>query len=154
MSLLFATQMTAVATAILAAGAVVTAIYAIRAFRSQSAEVGLLREQAARDSKQRHQEQAIRVFAWTEQRPFERPDDMRSAACLRNTSQQPIYDVSLGWSTSGQHRWPVLLPGGEQIIPGAGSSVADGTVPVWAEFGDAAGNRWRTTSTGELAELP
>ncbi len=146
--------MTAVATATLAAGAIVTAIYAIRAFRSQSAEVGLLQEQASRGSKQRHQEQAIRIFTWAEQRPLNGPDDMRPAACLRNTSQQPIYDISPGWGTSEQHSRPVLLPGGEHIITGAGSSVADGTAPVWAEFRDAAGNRWRTTSTGELAERP
>jgi hypothetical protein len=39
MSLIFATQLTAIATAMLAAFAIVTGIYAIRAFRKQSKEV-------------------------------------------------------------------------------------------------------------------
>jgi hypothetical protein len=39
MSLIFATQLTAVATAVLAVFAIVTAFYAVRAFREQSQEV-------------------------------------------------------------------------------------------------------------------
>jgi hypothetical protein len=46
MTLLVATQITAVATAILAAGAIVTAVFAILAFRKQSAEVTTLQQQA------------------------------------------------------------------------------------------------------------
>ncbi len=42
MSLIFATQLTAVATAILAVFAIVTAFYARQAFRKQSQEVSLL----------------------------------------------------------------------------------------------------------------
>ncbi len=42
MSLIFATQLTAVATAILAVFAIVTAFYTRQAFRKQSQEVSLL----------------------------------------------------------------------------------------------------------------
>ncbi len=148
MSLLVATQVTAVATGVLAFFAIVTAVFAYLAFREQSVEVGLLQRQAARDSEQRRREQAAHVFAWVEQRPYD--GDMRAAACVRNTSQQPVYDIRLGWGDGGQQTWPVMLPGEEHVFPGAGSMVADGTAPVWAEFRDTAGIRWRTTSTGKL----
>src|SRR5712692_400616 len=151
MSLLVATWTGSIATVGLLAGAGITAWYARKAFREQAEQVIILREQADRDIDQRRRDQATRVFAWTEQRPFDGdPADPRAAACVRNTSQQAVYDVRLGWGTSGQHRWPVLLPGGECLIPGAGSSVADGTSAVWAEFRDAQGIRWRTSSTGNL----
>ncbi len=154
MSLLVATWTGAIATVGLLAGAGVTAWYARQAFREQAEQVKILREQADRDLDQRRRDQAARVFAWTEQRPFDDDQaDPRAAACVRNTSQQPVYDVSVGWGTSGQQRWPVLLPGAEHVIPGAGSSVADGTSAVWAQFRDAQGVDWRTTSTGELDAL-
>lgn len=57
MSLIFATQMTAVATAVLAAFAIVTAFYAVRAFRKQSQEVSdqaeMLRVQSEQLTEQR-----------------------------------------------------------------------------------------------------
>ncbi len=154
MSLLAATQITAVATAGLALFAAVTAVFAFLAFRKQSAEVRLLQQQAERDIEQRRRHQAAHVFAWVGRRPLHNPADIRPAACLRNTSRQPIYSVSLGWGATGQQTWPVLLPDSEHAIPGAGSAVADGTAAIWAEFRDAAGVRWRTTSLGELNELP
>jgi hypothetical protein len=113
-----------------------------------------LRQQAARDIDQRRRDQAAHVFAWADQRPMYDADDVRPAACLRNTSRQPIYHIKLGWGASGQQSWPVLLPDGEHVVRGAGSSVADGTAAVWAEFQDAAGICWRTTSLGELTEMP
>jgi hypothetical protein len=47
----------------------------------------------------------------------------------------------------------VLPPDEENVIPGAGSSVADGTVPIRIDFRDAAGVRWRAASRGELTEV-
>jgi hypothetical protein len=154
MPLLAATQITAIATAALAFLAAITAVFAYLAFRKQSAEVRLLQQQAKRDAEQRRRDQAAHLFAWADQRPLNGPDDIRAAAYLRNTSRQPIYSISLGWGDSGQQSWPVLLPGGEHVIPGAGSAVANGTAAVWAEFRDASGIRWRTTSRGDLTELP
>lgn len=153
MSLIAATQITAAATAVLAIGAIVTAIFAFLAFRKQSQEVRLLQQQTARDMQRRRQDQAAHVFAFVDQRPLYGADDIRPAACLRNTSRQPIYRISLGWRATAEQSWPVLLPDSEHVIPGAGSTAADGTAPVWAEFRDATGNRWRTTSTGEQTEL-
>lgn len=154
-SVLVAAQITATATAVLAALAIVTAGFAVLAFRKQSAEVATLQRQASRDIEDRHRAQAVQVYAWADQRPYDDdPSDLRTTACLMNGSQQPIYDVRLGWGTSPQQRLAVLLPGQENVTPGAGTSVTDGSSSVWAEFRDAAGNRWRTDSTGQLNEKP
>jgi hypothetical protein len=154
MSLLVATWTGALATVGLLVGAAFTAWYARKAFREQSEEVKILQQQAKRDIDYRRRDQAAHVFAWAELRPYDDdPGDMRAAACLRNTSQQPVYNVRLGWGADGQQTWRVLLPGEERVIPGAGSAVADGTVPVWAEFRDAAGISWHTTSDGELGPV-
>lgn len=155
MSVLMAAQITAIATAMLALLAIVTAVFAVLAFRKQSAEVATLQRQASRDVEDRHRAQAVQVYAWPDQQPYDDdPADLRAAACLRNGSRQPIYDVSLGWGTSPQQRLAVLLPSKEYVISGAGTSVADGSAAIWAEFRDAAGNRWRTDSTGQLTEKP
>jgi hypothetical protein len=57
MSLIFATQLTAVATTVLAIGAIITAVYAIRAYRKQAKEVtdiaGMLQVQSDRLADQR-----------------------------------------------------------------------------------------------------
>jgi len=152
-SVLVAAQITAIATALLSLLAMVTAAFAVLAFQKQSAEVATLQRQASRDGEDRHRAQAVQIYAWADQRPYEDdPADLRTAACLMNGSGHPIYDVRLGWGTSAQQRLPVLLPSKEYVIPGAGTSVADGSAPVWAEFRDAAGNLWRTDSTGQLVE--
>lgn len=83
MSVLVATQIAAVATAVLALFAVVTAVFAYLAFREQSSEVATLQQQAERDIEQRRRDQAIRVFAWADHRPYDDPTDIRAAACLR-----------------------------------------------------------------------
>lgn len=94
MSLTLVTWIGAIATVILAVGAVVTSIFASRAFHKQSREVEVLQRQLTdqqainaeqdkvlklqaadlreslderqRDREQRHREQAARVFPWAE----------------------------------------------------------------------------------------
>ena len=56
--------------------AIVTAIFAILAFRKQSAEVSLLQEQVLRDAMARHRAQATQVFTWPGQAPLYDDDDM------------------------------------------------------------------------------
>lgn len=124
MSLLVATQITAVATAILALFAIVTAVFAFLAFRKQSAEVATLQQQfddqrkvnekqtgvlelqardlnhslqdRHRDLAQRHWAQAVQVFILI--------IDAAKAGLLvdliaevRNSSQQPVYDLVVHW---------------------------------------------------------
>lgn len=148
--------MTAIATLVLAVFAFITAVLAYRAyraFRKQSTEVDALIEDRNREAGQGHRAQATQVFTWVGERPVSDGGPPQPAACVKNTSRQPVYDVSVGWGSSGMGRWRVLLPDEENAIPRAGSSVADGTVPIWIEFRDAAGVRWRATSRGELADV-
>jgi hypothetical protein len=154
MSLIAAAQITAVATAVLAAFAILTTVFAIRAFRKQAQEVAILEYQTKRDIEQRRRAQAAQVFTWVGERSVHDGEASRPAACVRNSSGQPVYDISVGWGRAGAETWPVLLPGDENAARGAGSDVARGIVPIRIEFRDASGVRWRATSEGELTELP
>jgi hypothetical protein len=99
MSLIFATQLTAVATTVLAVFAIVTGIYAVRAFRRQSQEVAILAEQNERAIHDRRKNQASRVFIWAEAQPSPYPDkrprslrlyqEHQPAACLRRIHRAP-----------------------------------------------------------------
>jgi hypothetical protein len=152
--MLVATWITAIATLVLAVFAFITAVLAWAAFRKQSAEVDALIKDRNSEAAQRRRAQAAQVFTWVDEQPVHDGEAPRPAACVRNTSRQPVYDINVGWGSSfGAGTWRVLLPDEENAIPGAGSSVADGTAPIRIEFRDAAGVRWRTTSRGELTEL-
>jgi hypothetical protein len=158
MSLLAATWMSAVATVLLFAGAVFTVIYAGKAYREQTRQTRLLQEQAGRDIMQRRRAQASQVFTWVEKRPFNGDDkDLRAAACIKNTSSQPVYDIELGLSPGpgkgSEQRWPVLMPGADDQRPGLGTDFADGRRQTWITFRDSAGVRWQATSDGQLTEI-
>lgn len=144
------TWLTAILTGVLAVGALVTAVFAFLAFRKQSQEVALLQEQDRRDIEQRRRAQAAQVFTWPGKAPLHGEDDMRDAVFIRNTSAQPVYDISIGWGGQADALLPVLMPGDEHAVRGAGTSAAKGT---FAEFRDTAGAWWRTTSEGELTDL-
>ena len=147
MSLIAATQFTAVATGVLAAGAIITAIFAIMAFRKQSQEVGLLLRQAAREAEDRRRAQAAEVFIAVGGLTPDIADEVR----MHNSSDQPIYDLAASWADGAElQRVAHLMPGGE--YPFFAAAPADAAVPpvAWLDFRDAAGLRWRTTSQGQL----
>ena len=146
MSLLLATQITAVATAVLAAFAFVTALFAFLAFRKQSAEVKLLQEQAGRDVEQRRRAQAVKVYIVTGGRSPTSDDTVR----MSNTSEQPIYDLAAGADGHEPVRLQNLLPGEAYAFSAAWMDAALNMPTVWLDFRDAAGQQWRTTSRGEL----
>ncbi|MGH3171820.1 MAG: hypothetical protein ACRDN0_38915, partial [Trebonia sp.] len=135
MSLLAATWTSAIATALLVIGAVVTALYARNAYLMQSRQTRLLQEQADRDIRQRRRAQAAQVFTWTEMRPYNgNHEDMRPAACIKNASEQPVYDIELGLGIGAggpDRRLPVLMPGKEYELAGFGSDFADGRRQIW-----------------------
>lgn len=205
MSLIFATQITAIATAVLAVFAIVTAFYAVRAFRKQSQEVSdqaemlkvqseqlaeqrkvnaeqirVLGLQAAelhesleerqREAAERRRAQASRVFIWIRASP-EGSDPINTAVVgVKNTSQQPIYDLSLSWrigsGEQNEHPGPagltVLMPDEQHafvagITPGlpADSFLLDTSLlGASVVFRDAAGVRWRLRSDGHPDEEP
>jgi hypothetical protein len=68
-------EITAIATAALAFFAIVTAAFAILAFRKQSREVGILAEQNERDISDRCRDQASRVYIWAEADAAPDPQD-------------------------------------------------------------------------------
>jgi hypothetical protein len=147
MSLIAATQFTAVATAVLALFAFVTAVFAFLAFRKQSKEVGLLQQQATREAGERRKAQAVQVFVAVGGLTPDMTDEVR----LVNSSGQPIYDLAASWADGAElQRVPHLMPG--DVYPFFTAAPADAAAPpvVWLDFRDAAGLRWRTTSQGQL----
>jgi len=153
MSSLAADWTSALANVALVVGAGITAVYAVKAYRKQSDQTRLFQKEALRDMEQRRRAQASHVFVWVEQRAHNgNPEDMGAAACIRNTSGQPVYDIALGLGDREDQRWAVLMPGDEHVLPGLGTAFASGQRAVWAAFRDSAGIRWRTTAGGQFAE--
>jgi hypothetical protein len=155
MSFLAATWTSAAATVALTIGASVTAAYAIKAYRKQSEQTRLLQEQASRDIEQRRRAQASHVFACVEMHTFsDDPMAPKPSACIRNTSSQPVYDITLSLGDRADEHWPVLMPGREHVKRGLGTDFASGKRPAWATFRDSAGLQWRAAADGQLTELP
>lgn len=158
MSIIAAYQITAVATAVLAALAMVTALFAFFAFRGQSREVGLLRQQVkdqqderTREAAGRRRAQAVQVFIAAGGPTPDLSDEIH----IHNTSEQPVYDLTASRAGDTElQRLPFLMPGAEYQFF-AEIQDATGIMPVvWLDFRDAAGVHWRTTSRGELTERP
>jgi hypothetical protein len=146
MSLIAATQITAVATLALAVFAFVTAIFAFLAFRKQSQEVGMLRAEATRQASDRRKAQAAKVFVALGGLTPDMADEVRA----HNTSGQPIYDLVVAWADGAElQRVPHLMPGEEYPFFTAPPEGVESPV-VWLDFRDAVGLRWRTTSQGHL----
>jgi hypothetical protein len=145
-SMLWAAWVTALATAGLLIGAVITAIYAVRAFGQQATDVKLAREQADRDIQERRRAQAAQVFIVTSARPA---DPVLLVAQASNTSRQPVYDIEVQWRTEtallGQ---PVAKP---QLLPG---EIASFTYP-WTSSEELSGQPSHSATlqvcTGEAA---
>jgi hypothetical protein len=157
-SIIVATWITAIATAVLALFAIVTAVFAFFAFRGQLHETRLLQKQVedqqderAREAAERRRAQAAQVFITTGGLTPDTSDEI----VIRNTSEQPIYDLAaLRTDDAELQRLPFLMPGDEYPFFAAIQNAA-GTMPlVWLDFRDAAGLHWRTTSRGELTERP
>jgi hypothetical protein len=227
MSQLVAAQVTAVATAVLAGFAIITAVFAIAAFfkqreevrtlqqeakdqqalteqqgellkvqagqldvqqqrlddqrkiNEQQAEVAALQAQELRESlDERRREaaelrraQASRVFIHEERLdadPRVSPAELSArgerpqaavVAYVMNTSQQPVYNVTISWhlgtAPKGQHYLMPLMPGAEdkdiKLVPPGADPKMFGAV---AFFRDAAGVTWRARPDGQIDEIP
>jgi hypothetical protein len=149
MSLIFATQLTAVATVALAVLALAAAIVAGIALGKQSRQLAILAKQENRDIAERYKAQAARVYAAVEDK---RPQYSRLLA--ENGSDFPVYDAQF-WRPR-----PDGLTGPDNL----GMIPANGRVtlgrPVYYEdlaktvltFRDAAGARWIRMPDGTLEE--
>lgn len=160
MSLIFATQLTAVATLALAVFALAAAILALLAWRKQSREVSaieqqlqLQRDQADQERAQRRRAQASLVYVLIEPRPFNGDiQDMREAACIYNTSRQPVYDIALMLDNGTDQRLLALRPGETYDRPGLGTDYITRKRPVSIRFRDSFGIYWLRDLDGQLSE--
>jgi hypothetical protein len=159
------------------AGAVVTSVFAILAFRKQSAEVGILQAEAKRDAAERHRAQAALVYMTEEDsrgwRAFLGAEPLGGFAQVaeppfvtvevRNTGEQPVYDLRVLWFAPE----PVSRDGGEQHFGTVGPAGMVSTkraledregrllqLAAVAYFRDAAGARWTLTADGRLRQVP
>jgi hypothetical protein len=168
MSLIFATQLTAIATAVLAAFAIITAVVAYMAFHRQTQEVGILQQQMkeqqdvlAREARERHRAQASRVFV-----SLDCGDEHPARFNVANTSDQPVYDTEIRWryktARTGfiQHsRLGTILPGERPVIEASPHRKPTGSAPDPDDdftiliFRDAAGVMWVRALDGDLSEL-
>src|SRR5689334_17670964 len=181
MSLVLPTWIGAIATVVLAVGAGFTVYYARNAFREQSSEVALLKEQVGSEQKERTREaeerrkaQAARVYMTGEVfsgnrassgneyvggRPARPPS---VTAFVHNSSEQPVYDLRVHWVCGHE----AVQAGSEDLLGTLGPQsekqvkrdVPDAMTleqfgPV-AYFRDAAGARWTLLTDGRLEPVP
>jgi hypothetical protein len=188
MSLTGATVFIAIATTLLAVGAIITAVFAGLALRKQSRELKTMEDQFTdqrgqlelqqkqfeQQTEERRRAQACCVFIWTEPRTSPLSQAQRAAmgtalresaaAHVKNSSQQPIYDLTISWRR-GTAPWgepdhiPVLLPDKQEDRTRAypedlPPSVDLSLFGAVARFRDAAAVHWLLRPDGHLEEDP
>jgi hypothetical protein len=154
MSLIFATQLTAIATMALAVFAIVTASFALLAYRAQSQEVGILLEQSKREALERHRAQAARVFTGIP--PVQGQPVIPYAV---NASDFPIYDAQLWYLDDRGHSYAdlredigMISPGDNVVVSTSFQSKDVALTHTVFTFRDAAGVRWMRLPEGALEE--
>jgi hypothetical protein len=179
--MLAAAWISAISTVGLLIGAVVTAVFAIRAFREQSREVGLLQEQVVaertereREAEERRRAQAARVYVTLSRFRGRRANSGNEhvggigarapsvSVTVHNTSEQPIYDLRVHWIADT----PAVQVGAEDLRGTLGPheevraerEIPEGVAPehftAVACFRDAAGARWTLGPLGDLDPVP
>jgi hypothetical protein len=144
------TWISAVATLGLLIGAIITAIYAVRAFGEQSKEVAILAKQNDRDVAERHRDQGARVYTVVEDnRPrYAHPYGI-------NGSDFPVYGAQLWQAGPGGLSDPgdtVMIPPGGRAMDGRDISYLDALANTVLTFRDAAGAQWIRMPDGNLKE--
>ena len=162
----------AIATIGLLIGAGFTVHYARKAFDQQSAELDMLKDQAQRDINERRRTQARLIYIRADasrgtshpdaadQADGGNPSTLRLHAYLTNSSQQPIYDIVVTWSTSNgpiepPSTKPDIMPSDTGELTRSWNTdfgITSG-LAVQADFRDASGVIWRATDRGHLTEL-
>jgi hypothetical protein len=149
----FSGEITAIATGVLAAFAIITAVFAFLAFlayRKQTQEVDVLLDQHDRDVAERRIAQAARVFTVVPSDPVE-----TVTPSAKNAIDLPVFDVQFWYSQPGGASGPDDLG---RIMPGdmAGTSQSfspdDAVARTILTFRDAAGVSWIRMPDGALEE--
>jgi hypothetical protein len=164
MSMLVATQVTAIATAALAALAIAAGITAGRALWLQAQEVRILKQDHDREVNDRRGAQASAVFMW-ENRPI-MPSSSGGGtypvnAAVKNASDKPIYDLYFIWNWNGviHQRYQrsaegLLMPGEEaKASYNAPNLKMRDSYGAYVIFRDTAGVIWLRKPDGYLIEL-
>jgi hypothetical protein len=150
MSLIFATQLTAVATVALAVLALAAGIVAGIALSKQSSQLAILAEQNDRDIAERHQAQAAQVFTGAE--------DIRHRYAhpyAKNGSDFPVYDAQFWQAAPGVLSDPEnigMIPPGGAAVNGRQISYREALETTVLTFRDAAGARWIRMPDGTIKE--
>jgi hypothetical protein len=164
-------EITAIATAVLAVFAFVTAVFALLAFRKQSREVDILIAQNDRDIRDRRRDQASRVYIWAEAAADSEVQTVTELIThIKNTSHQPVYDGLIRFrDATGRLEDSPYTPVFQALMPGDEAETGNGLtepvpVPVFWEdnsrlqatvrFRDAAGVHWKLGTDGQLDEVP
>lgn len=140
---------TAIATVGLLVGAIITAIYAAKAFGKQSREVAILAEQNERDIAERHKAQAARVYTVVEDN---RPQ--HAHPYTQNGSDFPVYDAQFWRARPDGLTAPEdlgMIPPGGRVVLNRQIRYLD-AVAIILTFRDAAGARWIRMPDGTLEE--
>jgi len=125
----------------------------IRVLSLQADELKLVAAERERETLAQRQAQAVRVYIWLSEEQIEEGMFVH----VRNTSDQPIYEVALqGTPDGGARLWmEPLMPGKEVSCPyDWPEEVTTTGVPTpTLTFRDRAGVRWEVWSNGRLEEL-
>jgi hypothetical protein len=149
MSLIFATQLTAVATLALAVLALAAAIVAGIALSKQSRQLAILAKQDDRDIAERHKAQAARVYTVVQDK---RPQYSHPYA--QNGSDFPVYDAQFWRARPDGLTAPEnlgMIPPGGRVVLNAQIRYADALGTILT-FRDAAGASWIRMPDGTLEE--
>jgi archaellum component FlaG (FlaF/FlaG flagellin family) len=177
------TWITTIATVGLFIGAVITAAYAVRAFGKQSQQLRDQREvnteqtkvlrlqaeelRASLDDRQnqaaeRHRAQASLIYIWEDRATRQALDTgavNTVTVHIRNTSEQPIYDVHFSWRANGlRHHQTIhdkpLKPGEEDSdISPVTTGIDPSAFSAVAIFRDRSDWWWRAWPDGRLDDL-
>jgi hypothetical protein len=125
----------------------------IRVLSLQADELQLAAAHREREALEQRQAQAVRVYIWLVGEEIE--DGM--VVHVRNTSDQPIYEVALqGTPGGGARRWREPLMPGKEVSESYAwpEELTTIGVPIpTLTFRDRAGVRWQVWSDGRLEEL-
>ena len=166
MSILGATILTARATVWLAILAAITAAFAFGAFTVQYRQLKDQIEERKRERLERRSAQAVQVYIWEthfQHAELYQPLRDKVTVHVRNTSQQPVFDLRFEWQSGGATlteilRAAPLLPDPGENQDADTATVPDGTDPkifgAVVTFRDRAGVRWVTRPDGRFEELP
>ena len=155
------TWITAIATVGLLVGAIITAIYAVKAFGDQAKELAILAKQNESDIAERRRAQAVQVFTGAPQPAGSAEQGgpiTGTVPYARNASDLPVYDAQFWYpdysGLSGPDHLGMILPGKKHYSrSGRIYSSRDLAISlIILTFRDAAGVPWIRMPDGALRE--